>query len=113
MPRPVLQAMVLADHVYQDRLSGKYIIAGTFGRIGLRAPQAQAAQPAAPPAANSGQPSASPAASALAHDQFGTAPIQVGPGLPAAAPAQASPGETKPPPAAETKPPERTTQSLD
>jgi len=55
MPRPVLQAMVLADHVYQDRLSGKYIIAGTFGRIALRMPtptQPAAAAPAAsPPAA--------------------------------------------------------------
>jgi hypothetical protein len=30
MPKPVLQAMVLADHVYQDRTTGKHIIAGTF-----------------------------------------------------------------------------------
>lgn len=33
MPRPVLQAMVLADHVYQDKSSGKHVIAGTFTRI--------------------------------------------------------------------------------
>jgi hypothetical protein len=33
MPRPVLQAMVLADHVYQDRLTGKSVIAGTFATI--------------------------------------------------------------------------------
>jgi hypothetical protein len=30
MPKPVLQAMVLADHVYRDRQTGKHIIAGTF-----------------------------------------------------------------------------------
>ncbi len=33
MPRPVLQAMVLADHVYQDRLTGKFVIAGTFSSV--------------------------------------------------------------------------------
>ena len=33
MQKPVLQAMVLADHVYRDSASGKYIIAGTFGVI--------------------------------------------------------------------------------
>src|SRR5436309_3475605 len=51
MPKPVLQAMVLADHVYQDRLSGKFIISGTFGRITMRlpTPAGQAPPPAAPP----------------------------------------------------------------
>lgn len=33
MSKPVLQAMVLADHVYQDRMTGKFIIAGTFSAI--------------------------------------------------------------------------------
>lgn len=33
MHKPVLQAMVLADHVYQDRNTGKFVIAGTFGTI--------------------------------------------------------------------------------
>ncbi|MFG0268021.1 MAG: hypothetical protein ACF8AM_23135 [Rhodopirellula sp. JB055] len=33
MVKPVLQAMVLADHVYQDRRSGKHVIAGTFTKI--------------------------------------------------------------------------------
>lgn len=33
MPKPILQAMVLADHVYQDRVTGKFIIAGTFSTI--------------------------------------------------------------------------------
>ncbi len=36
MPKPVLQAMVLADHVYQDRVTGKFVIAGTFGVIGIQ-----------------------------------------------------------------------------
>jgi len=31
--KPVLQALVLADHIYQDRLTGKMIIAGTFTRL--------------------------------------------------------------------------------
>lgn len=31
--RPILQALVLADHVYEDRLSGKKIIAGAFHRV--------------------------------------------------------------------------------
>lgn len=33
MPKPVLQAMVLADHIYQDRATGKFIIAGTFSTV--------------------------------------------------------------------------------
>lgn len=33
MNKPILQAMVLADHVYQDRATGKHIIAGTFSTI--------------------------------------------------------------------------------
>jgi hypothetical protein len=31
--KPVLQALVLAEHVYEDKLSGKKIIAGTFNRL--------------------------------------------------------------------------------
>jgi hypothetical protein len=39
VPKPVLQALLIADKVYQD-LSGKKIIAGTFNRlIGLQRPQ--------------------------------------------------------------------------
>jgi hypothetical protein len=64
MPRPVLQAMVLADHVYQDRLSGKFIISGTFGRISMRAPttqpQAPQFQPPAPISFSPPPPSVSP-----------------------------------------------------
>jgi hypothetical protein len=33
VPKPVLQALVLADHVYQDKITGKKIIAGTFNRV--------------------------------------------------------------------------------
>jgi hypothetical protein len=33
VPKPVLQALVLAEHVYQDRTTGKMIIAGTFNRL--------------------------------------------------------------------------------
>lgn len=35
MPKPVLQALILADHVYQDKETGKKIIAGTFNRLSL------------------------------------------------------------------------------
>lgn len=31
--RPVLQALVLADHIYQDKHSGKLVIAGTFTQL--------------------------------------------------------------------------------
>jgi len=33
---PILQAFVLADHVYTDAESGKRIVAGTFGQIRSR-----------------------------------------------------------------------------
>jgi hypothetical protein len=33
MPKPVLQAMVLADNVYVDAFTGKHVIAGTFTAI--------------------------------------------------------------------------------
>lgn len=33
--KPVLQAILLADHVYRDGSSGKYIIAGSFNRLFL------------------------------------------------------------------------------
>ena len=39
MPRPVLQALVLADHVYQDRSTGKFLIAGTFSRLWISTPK--------------------------------------------------------------------------
>ena len=33
MPKPTLQAMVLADQVYRDATTGKFIIAGTFSAL--------------------------------------------------------------------------------
>jgi len=47
MPKPVLQAMVLADHVYQDRMTGKFIIAGTFASILLTESQVTPVNPSA------------------------------------------------------------------
>jgi hypothetical protein len=41
MPKPVLQAMVLADNVYVDALSGKHVIAGTFTKIVVRKQESQ------------------------------------------------------------------------
>lgn len=35
MPKPVLQALLLADHVYQDKDTGKKIIAGTFNQLSI------------------------------------------------------------------------------
>jgi hypothetical protein len=32
-PKPVLQALVLADQIYEDKLTGKKVIAGTFNCI--------------------------------------------------------------------------------
>lgn len=41
MPKPVLQAMVLADNVYVDALSGKHVIAGTFTKIVVKKQESQ------------------------------------------------------------------------
>jgi len=35
VPKPVLQALLLADHVYQDKDTGKKVIAGTFNQLNL------------------------------------------------------------------------------
>jgi hypothetical protein len=35
MPKPLLQALVLADHIYQDKFTGKMVIAGTFNRLNV------------------------------------------------------------------------------
>jgi hypothetical protein len=35
VPKPVLQALVLADNVYQDKFTGKKVIAGTFNQLGF------------------------------------------------------------------------------
>lgn len=33
MPKPILQSLILADHIYEDKLTGKRVIAGIFNRI--------------------------------------------------------------------------------
>ena len=33
--KPILQALLLADHVYQDKLSGKTVIAGIFNNLNI------------------------------------------------------------------------------
>ena len=33
MLKPMLQALVLADHIYKDAFTGKMVIAGTFNRV--------------------------------------------------------------------------------
>ncbi len=45
MPKPILQAMVLAEHIYQDGTTGKFVIAGTFASVAFQRP------PATPPPA--------------------------------------------------------------
>jgi hypothetical protein len=51
VPKPVLQALVLADHVYQDKFTGKMVIAGTFNRVVfVRRQPGHEAQPPAEPA---------------------------------------------------------------
>lgn len=35
--KPVLQALLLADHIYQDRFTGKHVIAGIFSTIWFKA----------------------------------------------------------------------------
>jgi hypothetical protein len=46
--KPVLQALVLADRVYDDKASGKKIIAGTFSRIWFSKEVPKPADPANP-----------------------------------------------------------------
>lgn len=46
-PKPVLQALVLAERVYQD-VSGKKIIAGTFNRVSVRSRGALVEEQTAP-----------------------------------------------------------------
>ena len=57
MPKPLLQALLLADHVYQDRDTGKKVIAGTFNQLHLTkakpAPK-ETEPPAAGPAGGQG-----------------------------------------------------------
>lgn len=40
MALPVLQALLLADHVYQDRITSKIVICGVFNTVFFNPPQA-------------------------------------------------------------------------
>ncbi|MGW8258164.1 MAG: hypothetical protein ACWGMZ_11815 [Thermoguttaceae bacterium] len=50
MIKPVLQALVLADHIYQDKVTGKMIIAGTFKQLLFSKPTERSAEKAQAPA---------------------------------------------------------------
>lgn len=46
MIKPTLQALVLADHVYVDKMTNKFVIAGTYHQLGVvPRPAAQEAAP--------------------------------------------------------------------
>lgn len=64
MPKPVLQARVLADHIYQDKVTGKKVIAGTFNRVCFTRMKRPPERPAAEPGPGPGErPSPSPSSS--------------------------------------------------
>jgi hypothetical protein len=46
--KPVLQALVLADNVYQDKFTGKMIIAGTFNQLFIIKPHEKSVEPQPP-----------------------------------------------------------------
>jgi hypothetical protein len=51
--KPILQAMLVADHVYQDKFTGKMIVAGIFSHLGIikkTAAKPDQAIPGEPPA---------------------------------------------------------------
>lgn len=51
MASPVLQALLVADQIYQDQATGKFVICGIFGTIFFLPPEAEAeATPPTPPA---------------------------------------------------------------
>ena len=97
MPKPVLQAMVLADNVYQDRTTGKFIIAGTFSRLGItRRLTPPVAPPTAPPTGTKpgSYPPAAPAS------LLENPPPMYASAVPMGAPQPASPAPQAPPPPA-------------
>ena len=49
--KPILQALLLADHVYQDRATGKFIIAGTFTKLMVAKTEPVQGDTPAPPVA--------------------------------------------------------------
>ncbi|MDX1967544.1 MAG: hypothetical protein SFV23_10260 [Planctomycetaceae bacterium] len=48
MSTPVLQALLLADHVYQDRSTGKHVICGVFSELRFIPPSAGGGLPHTP-----------------------------------------------------------------
>jgi len=116
MPRPVLQAMVLADNVYQDRTTGKFIIAGTFSRLGITRrigpPIFPTPMPAGPPtSAPAGTPAASPASPAASllenpPPTYASATPIAPPPVPSAPPPPPAPmpADEQTPPAAQPQP---------
>lgn len=63
MAAPVLQALLVADHIYQDQATGKFVICGIFGTIFFLPPEGNppsesSAMPHEPNAASSGEASA-------------------------------------------------------
>jgi hypothetical protein len=106
MPKPILQSLILADHVYEDKLTGKRIIAGIFNRIirGVRvlkditppqpAPAPPPIQPAEPIHVQPPQPiqPAQPIDVQPAPAVHPAEPIQVHHGQPAAPSQPAEPG---------------------
>ncbi len=60
--KPIIQAMVLADHVYEDKSTGKKIIAGTFNQLLFsKKPRRPATGEPASPSDSSGSQASAPA----------------------------------------------------
>jgi hypothetical protein len=100
MTKPILQALVLAEHIYQDAGTGKKIIAGTFNRVFFgrtkppqpEAPPAKAADGTAPPV---GYPAApQPPSGAVAQGQQSAA-LPPAPPAPQGPPAQPPAGQPR------------------
>lgn len=100
MPKPVLQSLILADHVYEDKLTGKRIIAGVFNRIirGVRVVKQMGPPlppPALPPAAPQFLPPPPRPAEPPAYspEDFSAPPQYASPSMPAAPTPPAAPAE--------------------
>jgi hypothetical protein len=94
MPKPVLQSLILADHVYEDKLTGKRIIAGVFNRIirGVRVvkqvgpPAPSTSTPTFQMPAAPAQPSPAEQAARRELEQFNEPPQMIHPGQPIQSP---------------------------
>src|SRR5262245_6266933 len=116
MPKPVLQSLILADHVYEDKLTGKRIIAGVFNRIirgvrvlrqmGPQVPQVPQQPPAYNPQQQLGyapqQPAAQPQYQQPAAQQAMQPPPPAYTPAPQPAPPSSQPGFAAPGPATHT-----------